>query len=214
MKTIFLLLICITFQEYSMKNIDWDFIADREGNITTANVPDPEGSQSGVTIASGFDLGARSVSDLKGLSPSLIETLTPYLGLKKQEALQKLKEKPLKISADEALSINKFAKAQSYNLLANSWKEATGKEFSSLPKHKATIITSVAFQYGNLKKRTPNFWKQVTKDSWDQAYKNLLNFGDNYSSRRKEEAKYFKKGEEKYYKSTLKNQKRTSLSET
>ena len=39
--------------------IDFDFIKDREGFETKGYVPDPEGSQSGVTIASGFDLGQK-----------------------------------------------------------------------------------------------------------------------------------------------------------
>ena len=50
-----------------MSNIDFDFILEQEGFETEGYVPDAENSKSGVTIASGFDLGARVLEDLKGL---------------------------------------------------------------------------------------------------------------------------------------------------
>ncbi|WP_422380450.1 pesticin C-terminus-like muramidase [Marinicellulosiphila megalodicopiae] len=53
-------------------------------------------------------------------------------------------------------------------------------------------MASVAFQYGTLSAKTPNFWKQVTALDWTSAIKNLENFGDAYSGRRKIEAKYLK----------------------
>ena len=56
-----------------MSNIDWDFILEQEGFETTGHVPDVKKSNSGVTIASGFDLGARKLSDLKGLPKDIIK---------------------------------------------------------------------------------------------------------------------------------------------
>ena len=41
-----------------MSNIDWDFILEQEGFRLKGYVPDAKNSKSGVTIASGFDLGA------------------------------------------------------------------------------------------------------------------------------------------------------------
>ena len=46
-----------------MSNINWDFILEQEGFETTGYVPDADNSKSGVTIASGLDLGARKLSD-------------------------------------------------------------------------------------------------------------------------------------------------------
>jgi hypothetical protein len=46
----------------------------------------------------------------------------------------------------------------------------------------------VAFQYGDLAKKTPNFWKQVTSGDWGAAKRNLLDFQDKYPTRRKKEA--------------------------
>ncbi len=68
------------------ENIDWNFIAKEEGKrILKGYVPLPDKSKSGVTIASGFDLGQHNESDLKGLklSAALMKKLKPYLLLKK-----------------------------------------------------------------------------------------------------------------------------------
>ena len=81
-----------------------------------------------------------------------------------------------------------FAKTKAIEDLSRKWKAETGQEFSELPKHKATVIASVAFQYGDLKSETPNFWRQVTNDDWDAAEKNLRDFKDRYGSRRNREA--------------------------
>lgn len=173
-------------------NVDFDFILEQEGFKLKGYVPEPEKSESGVTIASGFDLGARNLNDLKGLPQDIIDLLKPYLGLKKKAAEDKLKEKPLNVSKDQAKTINKFVKKKSLAQLSKAWKAKTGQEFSTLSKEKATVVASVAFQYGNLETETKNFWQQVTSGDWDGAYKNLLNFGDDYTSRRKREAEYLK----------------------
>lgn len=178
-----------------MSNIDWDFILEQEGFRLKGYVPNPEGSDSGVTIASGFDLGARSVSDLKGLSKEIIDLLTPYLGIKGAAADEVASN--LVVSDDQAKTINEFAKKKELGLLKKRWKTKTGQSFDDLPMREATVITSVAFQYGNLATETPNFWRQVTSGDWDGAVGNLRNFGDAYGSRRNREADYFETGAQK-----------------
>ena len=58
------------------------------GSQTRGYVPAAGVSQSGVTIATGFDLSQRSENDLKalGVYSGLIEKLNPYLGAKSEEA--------------------------------------------------------------------------------------------------------------------------------
>lgn len=169
-----------------MSNINWDFILEQEGFKTTGYVPDAENSDSGVTIASGFDLGARKESDLKGLPEEIIELLKPFLGFKGVEASEIAPK--LKVSDNQAKIINEFAKSTELAKLKTKWQSATGTNFDDLPTEQATVLTSVAFQYGDLESRTPNFWKQTTGGDWVGAYKNLLNFGDRYTSRRLDEA--------------------------
>ena len=178
-----------------MSNIDWDFITGKEGYELVGYVPAQDVSKSGVTIASGFDLGERSVEELKsgGLPKDLINKLKPFLGLKGQAAADVAGQ--LQVTEEEADKLNKFAKEQSVRLLKSRWKKATGTDFEDLPTAKATVIASVAYQYGNLSTRTPNFWEQVTakngQGDWNAAVKNLRNFGDDYGNRRNAEADYF-----------------------
>ena len=169
------------------KNVDFNFIEKREGFEIIGKVPDAENSKSGITIASGFDLGARKLSDLNGLPEEIINKLKPYLGLKGNEAVSKAKE--LKITKEEGRIINQFAKKQAITRIRKLWKKTTGKSFDLLTTEQATVVASVAFQYGNLETATPNFWKYVTSNEWQKAYDELIDFGDRYTTRRKEEAK-------------------------
>ena len=171
-----------------MSNIDFDFILKQEGFETEGYVPDAENSKSGVTIASGFDLGARVLEDLKGLPNDIVELLTPFLSLKGAEAQEVASN--LNVSEDQAKIINEFAKSEAITNLKTKWETSTGTSFDTLSKEQATVLASVAFQYGDLESRTPNFWKQATSGDWEGAYNNLLNFGDRYDSRRKDEANY------------------------
>ena len=175
-------------------NIDFNFIKELEGFELKGYVPeDKDGvlGKSGVTIASGFDVGQRNEQDLVGLPEDIQIALKPYLGLKKEAAVKKLEKDPLTLTNDQAQIVNEFAKKTTMNKLKKQWKEKTGTDFELLPKNKATPIASVAFQYGNLETKTPNFWEQVTTNSWDDAKKNLADFGDDYKTRRKEELDYF-----------------------
>ena len=169
-----------------MSNIDFDFILKQEGFETKGYVPDAENSKSGVTIASGFDLGARKLSDLKGLPQDIIDLLSPFLGFQGAEASEIAPN--LEVSEDQAKIINEFAKSEAITRLKSKWENATGTSFDDLSTEQATVLASVAFQYGDLETRTPNFWKQTTSGDWVGAYKNLLKFGDRYTSRRLDEA--------------------------
>lgn len=169
----------------SGSNIDWGFISQMEGNKLQGYVPDASGSKSGVTIGSGFDLGQRNIGDLEGLPQGLIDKLEPYLGLGGDEATAVAGE--LNLTDTEGNAVNEFARTKALDKLQSNWYEATGTDFSTLPEHKATALASVAFQYGDLEKATPNFWKQVTSDDWEGAITNLDDFGDRYGTRRHRE---------------------------
>ncbi len=93
-----------------MSNIDWNFILEKEGYKLKGYVPDPENSKSGVTIASGFDLGARTIEDLKGLPQDIIDALKPFLGFKGVQAEEIAAN--LNITEEQGQIINKFAKSE------------------------------------------------------------------------------------------------------
>src|SRR6185503_18482812 len=70
--------------------IDWKFIGTLEGaGILKGYVPVSKTSNSGVTIATGVDLGQASEQQIDNwaIDDSLKTKLKPYCGLKKQDAV-------------------------------------------------------------------------------------------------------------------------------
>ncbi len=173
--------------------IDFTFIEKLEGYRLEGYVPDSKHSQSGVTIVSGFDLGQRSTAEIERAFPSfLADKLKPYVGYKGIEAQNFLDSYPLSISAQEALLVNQHAKENVIKVLESSWQSCdTYCDFEYLGSIRQTVVASVAFQYGNLETRTPNFWQQVTIGDWTAVLanlRNLRNFSDRYPTRRNKEA--------------------------
>lgn len=185
--------------------INWDFISDLEGGLALVGyVPAAETSDSGVTIATGFDLGQRSENSIDGMdiAASLKTKLKPYAGLKKQAAVDFLAQHPLTISEDEAKSLDKLSKQGTVDDVARRYDEAVANNpqlsaFDGLSDQAQTVICSVAFQYGsNLKQRAPNFWGACTQARWDDMLAELRNFGDAYPKRRNKEAALLEGGPE------------------
>lgn len=183
------------------QKVDWGFIEAREGNTTTGYIPKAANGSilghSGVTIASGFDLGQHSVSDLNTLhlSSDLVTTLTPYMGLKNAAAQTQLNSSPLSITSAQATEINQAVKANALSKLVVNYDNAVGAgAFYSLPQEAQTSIASVSFQYGNLANSAPTFWGKVVAKDWAGAVSELRNFGDSYPTRRGLEADRLQQG--------------------
>jgi hypothetical protein len=141
--------------------IDWNLIAEFEGGVVLKGyVPDPLASKSGATVGVGVDLGQWSEADLRGLgiADDLLAHLRPYFGLRGASAVA-------------ALRVHR-----------------NGLTFDALPSECQTVIVSVAFQYGDLARRAPNFWRQISEQRWADAVANLMDFGDRYPTRRRREA--------------------------
>jgi len=179
-------------------NVDFEWIKGQEGYKLKGYVPkDKQGNvigHSGVTIASGFDLGSRSKQSLEAssLSDELVSKLMPFAGLR-GEAAVKAAEK-LNITDEEGLAINQYAKQDSLTQLDKAWMKATGQSFRSLPKHKATPIADLAFNHGVKKITSYSFWNQVTNDDWEGAEANLRDFKEKdplLQPRRTRAADYF-----------------------
>ena len=175
--------------------IDYSFIGDREGGSKTEGyVPALSISNSGVTIATGFDLGCRNEADLNNLQlpKTLVDKLKPYLGKISQEAKKFLEKQPLTMTIAEANAIDKAIKKSQVDMLKSKYFAATEnitkKDFFELPSQAQTVIASVSFQYGDLEKSAPNFWKTVTAQKWKETIDVLRDFGDVYKTRRNLEA--------------------------
>jgi hypothetical protein len=177
--------------------VDWKFISEKEGSRRRGYVPDAAASQSGVTIAGGVDLGARSKEEIQAmpLTDVLKAKLLPYAGYKQQAAIAMLAEHPLEITDEEVTELDRVVREPLVRTLRNLYNKAvsqkTGlKSFDDLPDQMQTVITSVAFQYGaNLEKRTPRFWAALCSQDWEVCAHELENFGDHYQTRRLSEAK-------------------------
>ena len=180
-----------------MIQIDWSFIESLEGFETRGYVPMQDGKplgKSGVTIASGVDIGQRSVEDLRRhrLPEHIIDQLAPYCGLRGADAVQVLAEHPLEMTREDAERLTRTIQGDAVDLLVKRYDAASDRPFKLLSQQAQTVIVSVSFQYGDLARKTPNFWRQVTARDWPAAYANLRNFGDAYSTRRRKEAAYLK----------------------
>ena len=182
--------------------IDWDFIGAREGKgVNKGYIPElPDGTvrgQSGLTIATGWDVGQMSLEELQasGLPPEIINKVRPFVGLKKEEAQAKYKElgAPM-LEEGESDIIDEFTHNRTVSQLSQNYNKATGKSFKDLTPGQQTAMASVGFQFGtDLENATPNFWKQTTTGDWEGAIKNLLDWestgeASEYQARRELEA--------------------------
>ena len=178
--------------------LDTNFLREVEGIKTNAYVPRDKKTKkaldkSGVTIASGIDLGQWSEKDLVNLKvpQPILNKLKPYLGKTKDNAIKFLDNNPLSLSKAEAVDLNNIFKTHFSEKIASRFNKDSNIKFEDLPSEVQTSIISVGFQYGN-SMFNHNFWKQITGGKWEDAYNNLMNYGDKYSTRRKKEAALLK----------------------
>ena len=170
----------------SNSQINWNFIEKLEGNLNYGHQPS---ENSGVTIGSGFDLKGKTESDLKDMNfdPDLIDIFKPYLGLTGDEAAAAIKNNNLVLNPEQTSKVNRLSKKYYTDWIVDQY-ESTGKKFNKLSPEQQTVIMSVGYQYGNLKTRTPKFWKGVINDDWDSVVNELRDFKDDYGTRRNTEA--------------------------
>ena len=172
-----------------MDKVDWNFISELEGKaVDTAYVPS---DNSGVTIGTGVDLKMKNAEFLEtlGVPSDIIEVLEPYFGLKGDEAKKYIEDNPLVLSAVDVKILDESIQKYHANKIKSDYEKDSGKSWSALTSNQQTVITSVGFQYGNMKHKTPNFWNGVISNDWNAVTNELLDFGDDYKTRRKKEAK-------------------------
>ena len=176
--------------------IDYDFIGGLEGKgKTTGYVPlGADGKaldKSGVTISTGVDLGQWDEASLRkaGVPAELTKKLRPYFGLKGDKAVAAASK--LKITDEESKTLYKAVRKEMLGRLKKSWtKSNTSVAWDKLTNKQKTVLASVHFQYGDLKGKTPTFWRYATQGDWDSVLKELRNFKDKYPTRRNKEADY------------------------
>ena len=168
------------------ETVDIEYISKEEGDnvLDGYTLPPEQFSKSGVTVATGVDLGARNLNDLKGLDSKIIEKLKPYLGLKGKNAKKQLDLIPLKLSEKESNTLNKFIQKKILTKLKTKWNNDSKIKFNKLSTEQATVLASVAFQYGSSFKRTDgtqmNFYKLALNNDWQGVYDELMDFKDKF----------------------------------
>ena len=188
----------------SSNKIDWNYVAHHEmlGSqpLTTGYVPMQNGyviANSGVTIAAGFDIGQHSISDLNhmGLSQDLVTNLMWYTQLTKNDAVSALNLRPLTITNDDVLAINKAAHSEALSRLVTSYDSATQRAggFWLLPSEAQTAIADMAFQFGSINQYHSNLWSDIISSNWSQLVSDLK-LETSYTGRRTDEANLLQSG--------------------
>lgn len=163
------------------------FLKSVEGNRYSPYVPDS--GKSGVTIGIGVDLGNMDLSDAEGIPQDIRARINPYLGVTGDDAEQALEAHALALSKEEIDLLSIEAISIHLNELARWYNKASSIPFSHLTDNQQLVLLSVKYQYGDLPQRTPKFWRYATDNDWQSVYYELMNFGDDYPSRRRREAK-------------------------
>lgn len=169
-------------------NIDWDFIASLEGTKLTGYVPDPKTSRSGVTIATGVDLGQMTAGEIIGAFPAdLAGRLVVYAGLHGSVALEALNRHPLTVTPAEAGLLNQYAHRAALAAL-----KAHYADIEAQPAAVQTVLASLTFQYGSPWVRTPHIWQAAVAKDWKLLGQDFSHFGDAYQPRHDKEAAYLR----------------------
>ncbi|MCL1813405.1 MAG: pesticin C-terminus-like muramidase [Treponema sp.] len=185
--------------KYEGKGYARGYIPCKGGTYYGGNDPakgEPFGA-SGVTIATGVDLGQQTKAGLEsmGIAAGTIALLEPYLGLKKWMAVEKLKAVPITITAEQVIEIDDAVHAFYINNTANMF----GREkFEAAPKEAQAVAVSLHYQFGSLRRdASPGLglaWEAMRSGDYKKAAQHLTNPAQwsaehrQYFWRRKQEA--------------------------
>ncbi len=178
--------------------IDREFIRAMEGSHLKGYVPLVRTTNSGVTIAHGFDLGQLSLKEFNNMAISheLKQKLQPYVGLKKYAALSFLKKHPLTISPGDLEQLNVVSADSVLRPLVKSYDQASNRHFLELPAAAQTALFSYAYQCGpyfmHQSSSQKALWHDFVVQDWSKASKQLRTFRT-YASRRNSEAQLLEK---------------------
>lgn len=175
--------------------VDWEFIASLEGKaISKGYVPGKPWlhNTSGVTIASGFDLGTKNEIELKkmGISSGIIEKVKPYFGKQKQIAQDFLDQNLLSLSSEEVSEIDDKNHAYEINQMQKIYDSVSSVPFKDIPSQAQTVIMSLAHQYGLKGLTETSVWPLLTAQKWSEAVTDLKTTFFDYPPRRKAEANF------------------------
>lgn len=147
---------------------------------------------SGVTIATGCDLGQTESAVLTGygLDPDVVELYRPYFGLRKEKAIRALHNRPLRITMEQARATDR-AVHDGYmrRYVIPAYEKDSAFSFASLPGEAQAVIMSLCFHKGchGVRRDLPAVWQALTAGEWAAAGAILVAGGLPYASRRRYE---------------------------
>ena len=156
---------------------------------------DPIG-QSGVTIATGLDLGQQNRTSLimYGITGDLQDKLAYYLGKTRYRAIEALHDAPLCINDAECDVIDAGVQAAFTRMAARAFDTAAGPDathFENIPAEAQTVIVSLFYQLGGTWNRyfPTSLWAALTSCRWTDAAAILRADTSPYQARRHSEAR-------------------------
>lgn len=175
--------------------VDFSKVSEFEGNqMLTGYVPtDQQGhvlGRSGLTIATGFDVGQFTLNQLQelGIPSDLLEIVKPYAGLTRIHALHALREAEKRdghgpiITKAQADLIDKVVKGYHLRAAKIAWNRklpAGGQKFEELTVAQQTVIFSRTFHQGPGMPDTTvakKFYTAAQAGDWELAEKELRNY--------------------------------------
>lgn len=178
---------------FDTKGIDWPWIQYLEGEQQLEGYW-PQNQKSGVTVATGFDLGQYDKYDIKALHfpESLEKKLLQYVGVKGEGAEKILKVKPLTLRPWEADAIDEKLFLSIYERIEKYYNDAqrTNREgvredertkgeplFGDLPLTAKTVVFSLAWNFGpSFRNKAPIAWWYILNGDWENLIRELNNF--------------------------------------
>ncbi len=152
---------------------------------------------SGVTIATGCDLGQTDAATLRGygLADAIIREFSLYLGLKRRAALDRLFSRPLAISeADAAATDHAVHSGYLSRYVRPAYDRDSRIPFDNLPPQAQAVIFSCCFQKGctGVRRDWPKTWRFFITQDWCGACGELLHGFRQYTERRATEGRLLK----------------------
>ena len=149
---------------------------------------------SGVTVATGVDLGQTSEAELTsmGVPHGIIVKVRPYLGLKKVKAVFALYKRPLLIQKADADTLDECMHRHHARMISERYDREAGRgAFENLPWQAQAVIFSLLYQCGCTggPKKDPVTWQALVQKNWLTASKRLMTkeYWSGYHNRRRKE---------------------------
>lgn len=184
--------------------VDYAFIRNHEGEaILNGYVPQKKDGtvigKSGVTIASGFDLGQHNSYDLNRIfgssdtNKTLKDLFTPYLGKQKDDAKTYLKAHPLTITTEQAATVDECVMSQILPSIQKQYEDSTSGKWDDLPDQAQTVLFDLGYQFGQNNGIPSDVMKKIKEGDYSGAASTLEEMGKTaYKNRRNAEATLLK----------------------